>query len=234
MSSIKCPTCGLINFATATECKRCKQNLESPSYLYWQGNNPVEPPKPDWSRLQTVPAVRDDGLNLGDCADPSHTVGNILFAIYLALNTIVLIYAVFFMSSASMREVLKLVTVPKSPVYLASFEPFYYLAFPGIIIFLPTSIILFARLCMKSVDFLKMVVIYLLAEFVYSLVQAFLIFSLAGDLRAKHIPQFDVAADQMQALLGVSIISILFTFIWFRYFNTSERARLVFEWGRND
>lgn len=87
---------------------------------------------------------------------------------------------------------------------------------------------------MKSVNFLRMVVIYLLAEFIYSLVQASLIFSLAGDLREKQIPQFDVAADQMHAVLGVSIISILFTFIWFRYFTTSERARLVFAWGRND
>lgn len=58
-----------------------------------------------------------------------------------------------------MREVLKLVTVPKTRLYLASYEPFYYLVFLGIVVFLPASVILFVRLCMKSVDFLRMVVI---------------------------------------------------------------------------
>ena len=226
MNSIKCPNCGLVNFETATECKRCKQNFEARSYPYWQGNTAVVPPKPDWSTLQTVPA---DTSSLADRGDGSHTVGNIVFAIYLVLNMILLFYAVVFFSSRQMNEVLRLVSVPKTPLYLASFEPLYYMVILGVAIFLPGSIILLVRLFQKSEAFLKAVVIYLLAEFLYSLVQLFIVYSLGGDLRAKQIPQFDTAADQMQALMGLNVISILITFIWFRYFTTSKRARMVFE-----
>jgi len=226
MNSIKCPNCGLVNFETATECKRCKQNFEARSYPYWQGNAAVGPPTPDWSRLQTVSA---DAPNLNDHGDGSHTVGNIVFAVYLVLNMLVLFYAVIFFSSRQMNEVLRAVSVPKTKLYLASFEPLYYLVILGVAIFLPGSIILLVRLFQKSEAFLKSVVIYLLAEFLYSLVQLFLVYSLSGDLRAKQIPQFDLAADQIQSLMGLNVISILITFIWFRYFTTSKRARMVFE-----
>jgi len=227
MNSIKCPNCGLVNFETATECKRCKQNFEARAYPYWQGNTAVVPPKPDWSRLQqTVP---DDAASLEDRGDGSHTVGNIVFAIYLVLNMILLFYAAVFFSSRQMNEVLRLVSVPKTPLYLASFEPLYYMVIVGVAIFLPGSIILLVRLFQKSESFLSLVVIYLVAELVYSLLQLALVYSLGGDLRAKQIPQFDLAADQMQALMGLNVISILITFIWFRYFTSSKKARMVFE-----
>jgi len=142
---------------------------------------------------------------------------------------IVLFYAVVFFSSRQMNDVLRAVSVPKTPLYLASFEPLYYLVILGVAVFLPGSIILLVRLFQKSEAFLKLVVIYLLAEFLYSLIQVCLVYSLGGDLRSKQIPQFDVAADQMQALIGLNVISILITFIWFRYFTTSKRARMVFE-----
>ena len=218
--------CGLINFETAAECKRCKQSFEVRSYPYWQGNTAVVPPEPDWSTLQTVPA---ETVSLEGHGDGSHTAGNIVFAIYLCLNMLLLFYAVIFFSSRQMNEVLRAVSVPKTKLYLASFEPLYYLVILGVVIFLPGSIILLVRLFQKSEAFLRSVVIYLLAEFVYSLVQVFLVYSLGGELRAKQIPQFAIAADQMQALIGLNVISILITFIWFRYFTTSKRARMVFE-----
>src|ERR1043166_7539998 len=85
MSSMKCPTCGLVNFATAAACKRCKQDFETHEYPYWHGNNAVEPPKPDWSRLQTVPAVPVEFEEVDDCGDGTHPIGTYLFGIYLIL-----------------------------------------------------------------------------------------------------------------------------------------------------
>ena len=99
----------------------------------------------------------------------------------------------------------------------------------GLIIFLPATVVLFVRLLLKSKAFLTWVVIYLLGDALYTLVQAAIILTLSGELRAKHIPQFDQAADSIGFFIPVSAVSILITFIWFRYFTKSKSARFVFE-----
>jgi hypothetical protein len=224
MSSIKCPNCGLINFASAEACKRCKQTLEDPAYPYWQGNSAVVPPKPDWSKLQTDPA-----MDLAD-GNRSHTVGTILFAIYLALHVIVLPLCLLVIGWVMTQESWELLTTPTNRLYLPSFAPFYYLILLAVVIYLPASVILLVRLFQKSETFLTWVVIYLLGEFVYSLIQGALMWGLSGELSGKRIPQFEAAATQMQAGIGSCVISILITFIWFRYFTSSKRARAVFAW----
>ena len=223
MSSIRCPNCGLINFASAEACKRCKQTLEAPAYPYWQGNNAVAPPEPDWSRLQTVPAV-----DLADFGDRSHTVGNILFAIYLGLHVLVLPLSLIAIGWMMTQEAWELFTTPTNRLYLPTFAPLYYLTLLVIVIYLPASVILFVRLLQKSETFLTWVVIYLLGEFVYSLILGVLMWGVAGEMNGKHIPQFEAGATQMQWGIASCVISILVTFIWFRYFTSSKRARAVF------
>ena len=225
MSSIKCPNCGLINFASAEACKRCKQTLDAPAYPYWQGNNAVAPPEPDWSKLQTVPAA-----DLADYGDRSHTVGNILFAIYLGLHVLVLPLALLAISWMMSQEAWELLTTSNSRLYLPSFAPLYYLTLLVIVIYLPASVILMVRLFQKSQTFLTWVVIYLLGEFVYALIQGVLMWGVSGEMSGKHIPQFEAGATQMQGGIGTCVISILITFVWFRYFTSSKRARAVFAW----
>lgn len=223
MSSIKCPNCGLINFASAEACKRCKQTLGAPAYPYWQGNSAVVPPKPDWSKLQTDPAVVDH-------ADRSHTVGTILFAIYLGLHVLSSPLALLVIAWVMTQESWELLTTPTNKLYLPSFAPFYYLILLGVVIYLPASVILLVKLFQKSETFLTWVVIYLLGEFVYSLIQIVLTWGLSGEMSGKQIPQFEVMATQMKGGIGMCVISILITFIWFRYFTSSQRARMVFAW----
>ena len=225
MSSIKCPNCGLINFATAEECKRCKQVIDAPAYPYWQGNNAVAPPKPDWSKLQTVPAAER-----AEIGERSHTVGNILFAIYLGLHVLAMPFAVLVTGWVMTLDAWELFTNPTNKLYLPSFAPYYYLILLGVVIYLPASVILLVRLFQKSQSFLTWVVIYLLGNFVYSLIQAVLSWGLSGELSGKHIPQFDAAATQIQGGIGWCVISILITFLWFRYFTSSKRVRMVFVW----
>ncbi len=225
MSSRKCPNCGLINFASAEACKRCKQTLEAPAYPYWQGNNVIAPPQPDWSKLQT-----DSAVGLADHADRSHTIGNILFAIYLGLHVLVLPFSLLAVGWLMSQDAWELLTTPNSRLYLPTFAPLYYVVLLGIVIYLPASVILMVRLLQKSETFLEWVVIYLLGEFVYCLIQGALIWGVSGELSGKHIPQFDAAATQFTGALGVCSISILITFMWFRYFTSSERARMVFVW----
>jgi hypothetical protein len=223
MSSTKCPNCGLINFASAEACKRCKQTLEAPAYPYWQGNNAVVPPKPDWSKLQT-------DSDLVDHANRSHTIGNILFAIYLGLHVITLPFSLLAIGWMMSQDAWELLTTPNSRLYLPTFAPLYNVLLLGIVIFLPASAILFVRLLQKSQTFLTWVVIYLLGEFVLCLVQGVLMWGVSGELSGKHIPQFDAAATMFTGGLGVCVISILITFIWFGYFTSSERARMGFVW----
>lgn len=226
MSSIKCPNCGLTNFATADTCKRCKQSLDH--HPYSSDNGSVEP-KQDWSNLQTVPAVPDEAVNPADYGDGSHSVGNILFAIYLALSIILMFYTLLFINSESTNELRKMVTVQWSTLYLPSFETLYYSSFLGTVVLLPTAAILLMTLLRKSKAFLTLVFVYLLGEFLYAAIEGVLVWGVEGELRGKHIPEFDIAANQIQWLPLVSIASILLTIVWFRYFTKSERARVAFE-----
>lgn len=225
MSSIKCPNCGLINFASAEACKRCKQTLDAPAYPYWQGNNAVAPPEPDWSKLQTVPAAK-----LAVYRNRSHTVGNILFAIYLGLNVLVLPFALLIIGWLMTQDSWELLTTSHSRFYLPTFASLYYLTLLWILIYLPGSLILFVRLLQKSETFLTAVVIYLLGKIVYSLILGVLMWGVAGEMNGKHIPQFDAAAIEMYGGIASCVISIPITLIWFRYFTSSQRARAVFEW----
>ena len=99
-----------------------------------------------------------------------------------------------------------------------------------IVIYLPGSVILMVRLLQKSQTFLTWVVIYLLGEFVYSLILGVLMWGVSGEMSGKHIPQFEAGATQMQGGIASCVISILITFIWFRYFTSSKHARAVFAW----
>lgn len=82
----------------------------------------------------------------------------------------------------------------------------------------------------RSGTFLTWVVIYLLGEFVYSLIQGVLMWGVAGEMSGKNLPQFDAGAAQMRGGIATCVISILITFIWFRYFTSSKHARAVFAW----
>ena len=229
MSSIKCPNCGLVNFASATACKRCKQELEAASYPYWNENGAVKPPEPDWSKLQSVADVPGEYVDLEDYGDGSHTIGNILFAIYLGLYTLSGLYAFSHITSGSIdKQTWQLLTDPKSKLYLASYEPLYYLVLLGVVVLLPATLIILITLFRKSRAFLSLVVLYLVVEFIHSALCVWLMFRQITELREKHLPQLDVVADQAQWLPYFPIIGLLLTFIWFRYFTTSKRARLVF------
>lgn len=229
MSSIKCPHCGLTNFASSTECKRCKQSLDAPAYPYWNDKGgPVER-EPDWSKLQTVPAVPLDADNLEDYGDGTHPIGNILFALYLVITAALMIGTLGYLNSRPTIELWRLVSDPKTNLYLPSFNTLYNLASAGAVFFLITSLLLLLLLVVKAKSFLKCVVFYLIADFAYGLAQGALILSIDTELRTKNIPQATLAANQIESIPYLCLISILLTFIWFRYFTSSKSARSPFQ-----
>ena len=231
MSSIKCPHCGLTNFASSTECKRCKESLEaSPTaYPYWNDKGGAVERKPDWSKLQTVPAVELDEDNFEDYGDGSHPLGNMLFAIYLVITAGLMIGALGYLNSRPTIELWKLVSDPKTDLYLPSFNTLYNLASFGAVFFLIASLLLLLLLVVKAKSFLKCVVIYLIADFAYGLGQGALIMSIDTELRVKNIHQATLAANQIESVPYLCLISVLLTFIWFRYFTSSKSARAPFQ-----
>lgn len=233
MSSIKCPNCGLVNFAEATSCKRCKQAIEAPSYPYWNESGAVKPEEPDWSKLQAVPDAPGEDVDFEEYGDGSHTVGNRIFAIYLLLHMVGTLFALNYVTSVTTgkaaEEAWKAFVDPKSQFYLASFEASYYLVLLGVIVLLPGALILLLTLYRKAKAFLTLVVMYLIAEFIHNAVSIWIMFSLAKEIREKNLPQFNAMADQADWIPWLGMMGILLTFIWFRYFTTSKRARLVFE-----
>jgi hypothetical protein len=58
MSSIRCSQCSLVNFTTATACKRCGLPLASDTSAYWETPSPNQgetfmPPNNEWSASQS-------------------------------------------------------------------------------------------------------------------------------------------------------------------------------------
>ncbi len=88
---------------------------------------------------------------------------------------------------------------------------------------------LLITLFIKARVFLTWVVVYLIGEFLYSVLNGWFILRLHTELTEKRMPQLNIAMNQLQYAPLFSVIAILFTFIWFRYFTTSKRARSVFE-----
>lgn len=219
----------MVNFASASECKRCKQPLEASSYPYWRDKGAVAPPEPDWSKLHTVPAVPIEIENLADYGDGSHPFGTRLFRIFLVLTIIVNPLSVSYMNSTIQGEMWKLIIDAKSKYYLATFEPLYYLALSRAVFFTIAALILLITLCLKMKVFLKWVRIYLLAKILCFALEVWLIFRLGTELREKQISQLAAAADDIQTFSLLALFFIPVTLLWFAYFTTSKRARSVFE-----
>ena len=106
MNSVKCPQCGLTNFTSASNCKRCRLEFtesmladavalktDAVAYSYWPPPNPqAERPEPDWAAFS---AGLRSGLEEPSFEEPaSHNFATIFFAVSLSLGALVMAYRI--------------------------------------------------------------------------------------------------------------------------------------------
>jgi hypothetical protein len=245
VSRLKCPQCGLVNFGSATECKRCHFRFDQPA------------PRPDVSsKAETVSTVGDQlapDLSVEDSAlrepdtrdDPptavasspeyfddepaAYTLGTIIFAITVVLSVVLAIYQLREYSSLYGGEGWKVATNLQSATYVPNLEPIYYLGWILKSLMLLASVLLLLPFMRKSFAFLWWVRVYLIANFIYLLVDGLAVLQMEAALREKPLGKaFATFTGHLHWYLYLDGIALLATFIWFGYFTTSKRAAQTF------
>lgn len=237
MESIKCAECGLVNFASATECKRCHIKFHKPETISAAApvasdaveNDEVlsEPTSDDQPQvvLPPLPEYFD--------AEPAPFTGwVILFAVYLGINILAftLQLKVFFDFMGSREYWLATDQgIGGLGFYNPVVEPMMYaelvlkgaelVAALGLMFLLPG----------KSLAFLRWVRIYLFAAVLLEIAE------IVGGLvlRASFIKKLVIKPTQVGELeVMVGLLSaaafILISLLWAAYFEKSERVKEIF------
>lgn len=239
MNSIKCPECGLVNFAEAQECKRCHLKFH-PSEPVTETSSGADQPLFDMDVLGSTnpePLIPDpqaaSPAPLPEYFDPEPDTLNapmVLFAVYLFLCAVVLVYQmkgyVDLMYSTAWKHMID----PHDQFYISSFEPLLYLLWIMHILGVLGSILLIILLLRRSHSFLRWVRVYLLGSFVYFGMQLVTGLTLRSALLEKlqNNKEVEPLLDMMYWTSILSIIGFLVAFIWFRYFTTSDRVKNTF------
>jgi hypothetical protein len=243
MSRSKCPQCGLVNFALATKCKRCNFKLveaepeADPSSLLaivssvsvqHQAKLTAEDP----GLLQVVATEEQKATpQLPEFIDEPapYTLGMILFVVTLGLSVALLVYQLKEYFGLYGGEEWKSMTNQQSDVYVTLLEPLFYFEWIIKISILLCSVVPIFPFLRKSHAFLKWVRAFLFANMVYLLLDSWAGLQLERTLRGKPLGKaFAPFVEHLNWYLYLSGIAIFLTFIWFRYFTTSERVQKTF------
>lgn len=242
MNSIKCPQCGLVNFATAPECKRCHLKFNQPEapaivtpaaaetppastttdsagLSSLEPNNKLEEAKPPLAPLPEF---------FSDEAAP-FTLGVFLFAVWLVVSVLLMGYQLQQYAKIAWSPEWKSLIHPRSQLYAPILEPLIYLEWMFKIGAILASVLLLLLMWRKSWSFLKGVRSYLLAAFAYLVLDGLAAVALRASLAKKGLAtDFEPILDQLYWYPCLCVIAILVTFIWYRYFTKSERVRRIF------
>jgi Protein of unknown function (DUF2569) len=232
MNSIKCPECGLVNFASATECNRCHVTFQLAEPVVEatrpavddaqvKGPRPVlESEKKDFS--DPLPEIFDD-------EPASFSLVVILFGLTLFLTIALVVYNLQRYSTLMRRPGWKLIIDPREKLYIPGLEAMIYFEWLSKIIILLAAIGLLLLLARKSWLFLKWVRFYLIAGFIYNGVEIAGGLALRATLAQKQLG-FDSGPIQNELYWGafMCVLATLLAFLWFRYFTTSERVQRIF------
>lgn len=238
MNNLKCAECGLVNFASATECKRCNVKFPAPGTISAAAplvsetveNDEVlsEPTKDDQPQvvLAPLPEYFD--------AEPAPFTGwVILFVVYLGLNILafMLQLKVFFDFMGSTRYQLATDSgLAGLGFYNPSVEPLVYaeLILKGIELLAALGLMLLMP--GKSWTFLRWVRTYLFAAVLIEIAEIVGGLILRASFAARELAAKPTQLSEVE--LGVGLMSgiafILISLVWAAYFEQSERVKQIF------
>jgi len=240
MNSIKCPECGLVNFAEAEECKRCHLKFHQPEPvietlsdadqpLFEAGVSDSTNPEPLFPDPQEAasPAPLPEYF---DAEPETLNAPMVLFAVYLFLSTVVLVYQMKGYVDVMYGKAWPHMIDPRDKLYISNFEPLFYLLWLIHILGVFGSILLIILLLRRSHSFLRWVRVYLIGSFAYFGIQLTTGLTWRSTLLEKLQNNKDVEPllDAMYWTSILSVIGFLVAFIWFRYFTTSNRVKNTF------
>jgi hypothetical protein len=238
MNSIKCAECGLVNFASALECKRCHTKFYHPEFAADDSSTDQIPDgmdsqgSPDAGPLE----IEDEGPRISPLPDyftvpePEPYGGPVmLFAANLFLSVLIASYQFIEFAPWTKDAHWDIFTSPSSRFYVFGIEPILYFdwSIKGVAVI--TAVLLSILLLKRLRSFLIAVRIYLFGGLLYFGLEM----GVALDFRAK-LSQLKVGAEidplmsflVWQAYLG--IIGMLIILIWLRYFTSSQSVRKIF------
>ena len=246
MNRLKCPECGLVNFGSAFECKRCHRKF---SESWPQADKPSTPAPPVTTVLKQRAPKRMAEVSVaqkpGAANEPTgtlpplpeyfvdepapYTFDMILFTVTVGLLILLLVYQLRQCYSFYGGEEWKALTDPKNMVYFPFFEYNFYFEWLIKLLAIVASAMLIVPFLRKAYAFLRWVRVYLIATFSLILVDGSAALLMETTLRKKQLGRaFDLYVDQLHWYVYLYVIAILVTFVWFRYFTTSDRVKETF------
>jgi hypothetical protein len=243
MNSLRCPQCGLLDFASSSECKRCKlvfgeipitaetsavaaeaTNSDAVTYQYWSPREtPSAEAEPDWAAFSV--RLRD---GLEEPEEPAaHTAGTVLFAVLMLIATVILLIQVHQYVNLS-HEGWHALTNTESELYVPVFEKMYWLELCAKSFGTVMQVLLIWTFFRKHRYFLKLYTIYLVVQLGYLILDSWGISIFESTIRAKNLgPGVEAGLQAMRGLLPLYFMAALFGIAWFFYFR-SERVRKIF------
>jgi hypothetical protein len=233
MNSITCAECGLVNFASAPECKRCHVRFHHPEPVT-DGSSSVSEASSETIKVdqQQAPLAPVSSEYFTDEPAP-YSVLVILFAISLTVTVLAVVVKFKLYLGFMSSNTWDVMTDPQFTrlFYTPVLEPLVYMELlVNGAVFLAVMTLLYL-LSAKSWLFMKWVRVYLIAGLVYRVVEIMALVILRASLPSKDIGRpfnliFETQFWVIYALIAFA--STVVTLSWLAYFETSERVKRIF------
>lgn len=237
MNSIKCAECGLVNFASATECKRCHIKFHKPETIaadvpavieaVEHDESVNEPPK-NYQSLAPLPPLPE----YFDDEPAPFTTPEILFAVFLGFCILAFMIQLKLLFDFMGTTKYQIFSDPGLTLgfYSPIVEPMVYAAFILKVIELLAAVGLMFLLPGKSFAFLKWVRRYLFFTVLLHIAETVGALILRATFAAKEsVPQSTQSSNiELGVGLGSAAAFILISLISAAYFEKSERVKKIF------